>query len=749
MNALVISEELFSVFRTEVAETLEQLETHLESLRDSTLASPSVEINAAFRHAHSLKGAARMVGHDTIVTITHAMEDVLSTQRALGTRPSQALLNTMLEALTVIQRAVDGENQERPAEILLARLTTVEEAAPVPSPENAAAKAAVSQYDSERDIEQWRPIEKPPIEPEDDCSEAPASVDLVASDKDATPNAATSATSAIGKTSSVRVDTARLDRLMGYTGELVISHSLQAARNERYTEFAEEFRMFLRDLPRDLQGRGGLIAKRIDDLVLEDKKELRAFSYLTNEIDSAMKHVRMVPLAAVVPQWRRIIREAAQEIGKPVSLEADVGSIELDKHVLDALRDPIMHLLRNSVAHGIESVSERVAAGKPETGRVSVNARMRGAKMELAISDDGRGLDPKLIGAKAVEKGLTTSGELAQLTREDVLEFLFQPGFSTADSVSHLSGRGVGMDVVRKQVQELGGEATITVGSSLGGAGFQTVVPLSLASNRGFLVKIGDTTAVIGVNDVERMLRVGRDDVRQAGGETLVSLEDGQFVVLRQLSTVFGMVQEDSDEWIVAIVSSGRSRVGLGITKILGEAQYVTKRLPWNLRHVEGVQGAVILADGTLALVLDVSHLVNMRAQLPSVSRKEVLVDTGPPRVLVVDDSVTSRTLERNIVQSAGYEVTTANDGEEGWEALQAHHYDLVISDVEMPRCTGLELTSRVRASEKLRETPIVLVTSLGSEEDLAAGARVGADEYIVKRQFDQKQLLEVVARLV
>ncbi|MCB1742370.1 MAG: response regulator, partial [Gammaproteobacteria bacterium] len=547
---------------------------------------------------------------------------------------------------------------------------------------------------------------------------------------------------------SVRVETERLDRLMGYTGELLITHARQRARNERYSAFAEAFRSAQRQLPLEEQATLSRLAKQLDDLILADQKELRGFGYLTEEIESAMKQVRMVPLAGVVAQWRRITREAAQECEKSVVLDVDVGSIELDKHVLDALRDPIMHVLRNAVAHGVESPTERQRLGKPAKGRVLIEARMRGAQVELTVSDDGRGLDAGIIGRKAQERGMVTAAELSQMPREEVLEFLFAPGFSTATAVSELSGRGVGMDVVRRQAQEVGGEVTIEATSALGGASFRLVVPLSLVSNRGLLVRIGEATAVIGVNEVERIVRTDRASLRRAGGEQLVDIGESHSVVLRSLSAMLGMEESSGSELLVAVVSSGRSRVGLAVSEILGEAQYVTQRLPWNLEHIDGVQGAVILPDGTLALVLDVAYMAQARGQVVPLRLKDRQVERKVPKVLVVDDSVTSRTLERNILQSAGYEVVTARDGEEGWKFLQDNAFDLVVSDVEMPRCTGLELAGRIRGNDRLKDIPLVLVTSLGSEEDIAAGARVGADEYIVKGRFDQKQLLEVVARL-
>lgn len=345
-----------------------------------------------------------------------------------------------------------------------------------------------------------------------------------------------------------------------------------------------------------------------------------------------------------------------------------------------------------------------------------------------------------------MERDLVAQRDVERMSSDEMLELLFLPGFSTADTVSHLSGRGVGLDVVRSQVEALAGEVHIATDAGLGGGTFEMLIPLSLASDRGLLVQVGDTVAVLGMNDVERTLLVSTTALKEVANEQVLELEDGAPLVVRSLAGVLGETEQRAERFTIVVVRHGRSRVGLMVSAIVGEERFVTKRLPWNLGSVPGVQGGVILADGRVCLVLDVAHLVNARAV--AIAPPAEPEQTKVTRVLVVDDSVTSRTLERNILRSAGYEVVVAKDGEEGWQTLQNTSVDLVVSDVEMPRCTGLELSSRIRGSEQHRDLPIILVTSLGSEDDLSAGAQAGADEYIVKGQFDQRQLLEAVARL-
>ncbi len=730
--------ELLAVFHDEVAETLDSLAQCLETLRKPT-DGHAKEVDAAFRHAHNLKGAARMVGHDTVVAITHTMEDVLSGYRDSGEAPTAALVATMLEALTVIERAVEGGDQTAAAQGVVDRMLAGGGGDGAPDAPQPALATPVQD------------VETTAANVDDDPAPARAAAPTADTPRGeeagtAAPAAAGEDTSGTGTTGSVRVDVARLDRLMGYTGELLVAHSGQAARLERLERLAGALRQHMRSVPAEQRAELERLWREADELVLDTRQGVRASGYLNDEITTAMKRLRMLPLSGLAAQWRRTVREASQETGRSVTLSLEVGDIEVDKHVLDALRDPIMHLLRNAVGHGIEDASERQRANKPPVGKVAVRARIHGARVAISVTDDGRGFDVQRIAARAVERDLVAQRDVERMSSDEMLELLFLPGFSTADTVSHLSGRGVGLDVVRSQVEALAGEVHIATDAGLGGGTFEMLIPLSLASDRGLLVQVGDTVAVLGMNDVERTLLVSTTALKEVANEQVLELEDGAPLVVRSLAGVLGETEQRAERFTIVVVRHGRSRVGLMVSAIVGEERFVTKRLPWNLGSVPGVQGGVILADGRVCLVLDVAHLVNARAV--AIAPPAEPEQTKVTRVLVVDDSVTSRTLERNILRSAGYEVVVAKDGEEGWQTLQNTSVDLVVSDVEMPRCTGLELSSRIRGSEQHRDLPIILVTSLGSEDDLSAGAQAGADEYIVKGQFDQRQLLEAVARL-
>jgi two-component system chemotaxis sensor kinase CheA len=694
-------EKLLAIFRDELTENLDQLVLRLEQLRAGGGAAPRETVDGAFRIAHNLKGASRIVGMLPISDLAHAMEEVLSPLRGIGAKgeaPAPPDLDLLFEAVTVMGRLGAGEDLAATAQDLTAALT---KSAPR-APERPAAESA-----------------------------AVRSLDVAAASE-----------------SSVRVEIGRLDRLMAATGELLVTQARQAARFKALARLAGDLRAAGRQLPPAQRPRFVQLSRALDAFLREEGQERRRFGYLTDEIGTAMKRVRMLPLSGLAAQWRSIVRDAAERLGKEVHLTVEVGNIELDKHILDGLRDPLMHVLRNAVAHGIEAPAGRRAAGKPEAGTIVVRASMRGSMVQVEVGDDGRGLDPAAIAAAAERRRVATSEQLARMDEAEVCDLLFAPGFSTADTVTEISGRGVGLDVARQRLRELGGHVAIRARGALGGAALELTLPVSLVSTRGLLVRVGPAIFALPVEYVERTLRIGAGEVQRADGVAAIPQADGEPLPVRWLATLMGIPREpDPGKLTIVVLARGASRLGLVAGEVLGEEELVTKRLPWNLKRVKGIHGAAILGDGRLAVVVD--PLQAFDATRSAAETVLVAAATTRPRVMVVDDSLTSRALERSILEAAGYEVVVMVDGRQAWEALRQEPVDLVVADVEMPEMDGLELTRRIRAESASQHLPVILVTSLGSDADLAAGADAGADAYIVKGRFDQRELLAAVKRLV
>ncbi len=556
------------------------------------------------------------------------------------------------------------------------------------------------------------------------------------------------ATPAAPPEATLRIPTARLDQLIRQVGDLLTTHARMVDRVACLRELSQELSQVV-SRPESRMTQVEVLAANLTALVQRDQRELLDFGYLTQEVGEAVRQARMVPLATEAPGWRRLARDTATAVGKKIDLAIHVGNLEIDKSLLEGLRDPLFHLIRNAIDHGIETPEERQQRGKPGAGRVEIRAEMRGPRMLLELSDDGRGLDPLTIAASAMQKGLIDGAQRERMSDEETLALLFQPGFSTAASVSRVSGRGVGLDVVRRQVTALGGEIQLPGRPRLGGATFELLLPITVLSTRQLLVRAGEGLYALSMENVLRVVSVDRSAVTSVDGNPIVLLEGAAPLrLLRLTSLLGGRVTEAGEHLKVLVASSGGREIGLEVQDVLGEGDYLTRSLPWNVEEIAGVGGAVVLADGSIALVLDVGDLIEAAQAAPekgAAPRPEAAARV--PRILVVDDSLSSRTLARNMLAAAGYEVSVCQDGMRAWEALQHGSFDLLVSDIKMPGMNGLELTRKIRHHGRLATLPIILVTSLGASEQVAQGAEAGADEYLVKGRFDQTGLLEAVGR--
>lgn len=694
-------DEIWALFRDEATEALEQLAAIVEASAETREPMPARERSAALRVLHNIKGAARMAGAVDVETIAHAMEEAL-TERSEPI-PAPILAARLRDGMGLVSRYLAGETPTQALRLFVS---------PTPS--------------------------TPSTKESDDDAPLPSNEAL--SNDQARARAGTT---------TVRVEAARLDALVQFAGEIMAvearTHERQLALEQAHLELMRIEPMATGELGKALRDLG----LKFGTLLSTHRKDMQRFKQLGHEWTDSIKRARLSPLAGVVPQWRRTVAETAHALGRQARLVANVGDIEIDRQILDALRDPMMHLLRNAVDHGIEPPDVRERLGKPHVGTIRIEATAPQMMIEIEVSDDGRGMNPQRIAARAVERRLASEEHVARLSDADLLELIFLSGFSTTESAHHVSGRGVGLDVVKQRLTELGGHVRIAE-PTLGGSTFRLSVPATLISSKGLLVRAARTAFVLPMAYVARTFRVPATAVREL--DDMMTVEDslGEPLRLRWLSSLMREPRRPDSPFLpIVIISNGESRIGLVIDEMIGEVEAVTKRLPWNIPRVPGIAGAMILGTGQVALVLDIMRF--FRPGLDGIgAHHERPLASNPPRkrrILVVDDSLTSRTLERNILTTAGYAVDTANDGEMGWQALTSVDYDLLVTDVQMPNVDGIELVMRVRADTRLRHLPVILVTSLDRSSDRARGTAAGADEYIVKGRFDQRQLLEAVAR--
>jgi two-component system chemotaxis sensor kinase CheA len=482
-----------------------------------------------------------------------------------------------------------------------------------------------------------------------------------------------------------------------------------------------------------------------------------AISGMVSNLLEDAKKVLMFPFSSLLEIFPKIVRDLSRDSGKEVELAIRGGEIEIDRRILEEMKDPLMHLVRNGIDHGIEKPQEREARGKPRSGTITISIAPKDGKVELVVADDGAGISTARLRAAVQKLGQLTREQTEELAEGELLPLIFQSGVTTSPLITEISGRGLGLAIVKEKVEKLGGTVALETRPDAGTV-FRIVLPLTIATFRGILVRAGEHLFVLPTTHVERAVRVGPEEIRTVENRETIQL-DGRAVSLARLAAVLelGAPRPAAPPAAQAVVLSAAGQcIAFAVDEVLGEQEVLFKNLGPQLSRVRNVAGATALGSGRVVPILNVPDLMKSAIMAgsprlqPAPEARAEQAGAGPRRsILVVEDSITSRALLKNILESAGYEVMTAVDGADGLTQLRSNTFDIVVSDVDMPRMNGFDLTARIRADRKLAELPVVLVTALGSREDRERGIDVGANAYIVKSSFDQSNLLEVVKRLI
>ena len=494
----------------------------------------------------------------------------------------------------------------------------------------------------------------------------------------------------------------------------------------------------------------------VNTLVREYANDTMQMELAIDKLEQEIKRVRMLPLSTITGPFRRMVRDLAQEAQKQVSLQILGLETELDKRVLEQIKDPLIHMIRNAVDHGIEAPDVRMAAGKPAQGLITLSAEHRGQDIIIQVSDDGAGLDMKAIRHSVQQQGHAPTETLSDT---DLVEAIYNPGISTSPIITDISGRGMGLDIVRRNIEGLHGRITTTweVGE---GTTFTLTIPLTLTSSRGLLVRVSGELFVIPHAAIERILSVKPQDIFAFEGQDSVYFDEKPVTVVH-LSDVLDLKKTgnaDHGESIpLVIVAVAGRRMAFVVDETTGEQEIVIKGLGKQLARVGGITGATVLGDGRVVLILNVGDLIKIALRGKRQSILDMLAKTeenntarAQRKILIVDDSITTRTLEKNILEAAGFAIQVATDGKEALDLIVSGTApDLVVSDIAMPRMNGFELTQRIKSDTKTAGVPVILVTSLDSPEDKARGIDVGADAYIIKSKFDQNNLLDTIEQLI
>ena len=725
--------ELVATFRQEVEDRLASLCDGLLKLEHH--AQPRQLVAALFRDAHTVKGSARMLGLDGVVDAAHRAEDLLGAVRDERFEPRRDLVDLLLVSAEAIRRGLPGAekpiNDEDLAQVVAALDAALEGQNPVEVP-----RLSVAEED------------------ESDDSNRPK----------------------MGE--SVRVPVRRVHGLLDVVGEA----ELEARRVERgvleLTGLAAEHVRVVRAI-RQLTATDVSVPQEVSEnlhalVALGDQfqasvREMRgsmedAQNRLGQVRDGAMG-LAMVPARRVVAAFPQLVREVAGETGKDVRLRLVGEDVELDTRVLDGVADALRHLVTNAVDHGCETPAERLAAGKPAQATVTVSARASGSTIIIEVADDGYGIDEEALRLSAVERGLLAAD--SQTAGQPLLSVLFQPGFSTREEVTATSGRGVGLDVVRTAVEDLGG--TIEIESELGiGTQFIMTLPVTLGVMRCLVARLGDERYAVPVtNIVETISLTDIETSTVAGAPVLV--RHGSTIPLADLGRALGVVGErETRVGVVVRYGNASEQLAWAVDELEGELEVVVKDLGGFLGRPPFIGGGTIDSDGSVMLLLDVRELAieqytrGVAMEAPPVPVKSEAgpggkdaeprtnrASNGRARVMVVEDSIGVRELQRVILEGAGYDVVTAVDGSDGAARLTGDPVDLVLSDVEMPGMDGFTLTRTIRRTRGWENVPVVIMTSRGDEADKRAGLDAGANAYLLKSEFDQSQLVDTVRRLV
>jgi two-component system, chemotaxis family, sensor histidine kinase and response regulator WspE len=714
------------------------------------------------RAAHSLKGAARIVGRQAAAQIAHAMEDCIVAVQKDALHLTALQVNVMLDGVDLLVRISqipDSEfetwqlEHQRDIEAFLASLS---------------GEANTIRTDTSSFEEMSSPAEGLNDIRASAAGQAPSDSQSQMQTEEATR------LSPAASERTLRITADNLNRLLGLAGEALVASQwldefvadslrvrrLQRALMQSYDRLGDSLMATqlqrrvagpLRELHDHMARLQGSLTERLTELEQFDRR----FVNLSSRLYQETLNCRMRPFAEGVRAFPRMIRDLAHSLGKTVRLDVAGDSTTVDRDILERLQAPLDHLLRNAVDHGIEMPSERHSLGKPEHGTVRLEARHSSGVLLITVRDDGRGIDPEAIRRAVIGKDLATTEMANKMSHAELFEFLLLPGFTLKESVSEISGRGVGLDVVQTMTKQVGGNVRVSATKGEG-ACFHLELPLTLSVIRTLLVEIGGEPYAFPLARIDTVLKLPRENIHSLESRQYFSLGNQQIGLVAADQVLELDSQPSPGDVCIVVLGQKTARYGLVVDRFLGEQELVVRTLDPRLGKVKNISAASLMPDGSPVLIVDVDdllrqvdHVVSGRqfSHIGKDARQEG--DKERKRVLVVDDSVTVRELERKLLGSQGYSVDVAVDGMDGWNAVRTGNYDLVVTDVDMPRLDGIELVTLIRKDDRLKSLPVMIVSYKDREEDKQRGLEAGADYYLTKGSFHDQTLVRAVADLI
>jgi chemotaxis protein histidine kinase CheA/ActR/RegA family two-component response regulator len=751
---------LIEKFRGVALDRVERMNVHLVALERQP--GDATAIAEILREIHTLKGEAKMMGFADVNLVAHQAESVLIWAGERGFHVNTSLFEVMFEGLDLVRMLLTKRTGANDEPIDLTGFVDRVQARLLEAQAASQGQAEGLSEDSSEVLELAKPAAPRPA--------ARAQGEFKREGSEVNPGILRLQTD-----NTLRVSFDKLERLSDVASEVLLmgrrlEHQLgQVARIK--AELHAWHQQVEALLPKSQWSAARELVHRLDLALMMAREESYMAGTRAAHLDDEVRRLRHVPLAQVISHYPRAIRDLAHSQGKRVRLVQDVGDVEIDRAILSALSDPLLHLVRNAVDHGLEGPEERQRAGKDAEGELFLGVEYVGDSLKVVLRDDGRGIDPERVKARAVARGMLQPEQAYKLTEQQAIALIFEPGFSTKEEVSDVSGRGLGMDIVLRQITSMGG--VVEVDSEVGrGTRFILLIPLSSAVVMVLLVRMGERVFAIPAKDVERVLRVEADEVVSLRRHQYVRL-DGVLVELVQWYGALGMRAPQRTDGALAsmialVVRKGNRRQAVMVEQVLGDREALQRPLGEFLQGLRMCRGVVLTDDGEVLPLLNTVELLaapgvsglpgppsSFELQEEQETRRASwsTLDRGAQgairTILVAEDSEVTRALVSGILRGLGYRVLEARDGQEAWEMVQAHRLDLLITDIQMPRLDGLGLLRRVRASKvaEHRELPAIILSTLGSLEDREQGLQAGADAYLVKLDFREQDLIAAVQR--
>lgn len=704
MNDLFDMSQFTEDFIEESTEIIESLDKELLKLEKDP--GDKELLNSIFRSMHTLKGSAGFLNFGTIKDLAHKLENLLDKLRNGKLKVNSKIMDALLSGLdylkSMVKKVIEEQNDEIDIEEIseLVRKIDSEEI-------EGKLKETIKEEKEELKEELKEEVNKK-IDLIEDVLDLKVDEDIeIKTDKKTNKSVSVH---------SIRVDTRRIDIIMNQVSELV------TGRN-RLLQIGSKFRS-------------------------EELNETAAFiGRITTELQSSVMEMRMVPLEKVFSRFPRVVRDLSKDLNKEVELEIKGQETELDRIVIEEVYDPLVHMLRNALDHGIENPNEREKNGKERTGRIEIDARQEENFVYIDISDDGAGMDYKKIRAKAIEKSVVTEDEINSMSENDIINLIFKPGFSTVDKISEVSGRGVGMDVVKNSIEKLGGIVEISTEIGMGSV-FRIRLPLTLAIMQVLLISIYENKYAIPLNSVIETIRIDKEDIKTISGGEVIFLRNKPLPLV-YLSSVFDIKESEkkSDKLNIVVLGSGDKKAGLVIDDMLGKQEIVIKPLGRYLGKVQGISGTAILGDGSIIMILDSSLIVRNGKSLVKKKKVELKDQIKKnTRILYVEDSKSLQKMIKRSLEKKDFQVDVADNGADALIRTNDKEYDLILTDYEMPSMNGKEFIMNLRKQKGYKYTPVLVMTGkeIGAIKDILKNQSISA---FIKKPFNEKELFDMLKK--